>query len=53
MNDYIIIITLVPGVMMRIPVQFESKHFSTDQLVKAGQLLAKNLGGQYLYWEPA
>lgn len=53
MTDIIIVINIAPGVRLRIPAVLESKHYSTDEIIRAGELMAKKLGGTYSHWEDA
>jgi hypothetical protein len=41
----------LPGVMLRIPAVWESKHCSEESVHAAGDRLATALGGTYLYFE--
>ena len=38
-------------VLLRIAAQFDSKHYSRDDLTMAGELLAQKIGGYYLYFD--
>lgn len=51
MTNIVFVLALINGVTLRIPAQWESKHYSADDCDAAGELLAKQLGATLLYWE--
>lgn len=47
------VISFAPGVLLRVGVCFDQKHFHMEDLTTGGQTLALRLGGTYLYFDEA
>ena len=42
-----------PGLRLRIPAEFEAKHYSTDDIAQHAEHMAKCMGVVYSHWEDA
>lgn len=49
----ILVFYVVPGVQLRLPAEFEAKHFSKDVIDEAARKLARSLNCEYSTWEYA
>ena len=53
MLNVILVFRIVPGVQLRLPVQWDAKHHDEDALDAASETLARTLNIEFSHWEYA